>query len=60
MATKRTPRKGTPGTFSYWGGCVHECDNDGVFRPRRDIGPGYVGAFRYKYFSERKSKKGTK
>lgn len=57
MRAKRTVKKGTPGTFSYWGGCVHECDNEGVFRPRRDIGPGHVGAFRHKYFHARKAKK---
>lgn len=40
-----------PGDFTYMGATVFEIDNNGKKQPRDDIGPGYEGDFRHKYYT---------
>lgn len=50
MMSQRKRVVRTPGEFTYYGGMVFEIDNCGRDRPRKDIGPGYRGKYRHKFF----------
>jgi hypothetical protein len=39
-----------PGSFVYHGGMVFEIDNAGKSTPRKELGPGYNGNFKHKFY----------
>lgn len=47
---RRRPNPRKPGNFTYYGGMIFEVDNCGRDRPRKDIGPGYRGKYKHKFF----------
>jgi hypothetical protein len=47
-------RAARPGSFLYHSGMVFEVDNCGKRRPRKDIGPGYRGKYKHKFFTPKK------